>query len=479
MEQYGFEPFFPKQVVAEVGALDEGRLLDEGRPGIRDYRTLLWSSIDNDDTMDLDQLEYCERLPGGVINVKVAIADVDSCVPKTSLTDLHAAKNGTSVYTGVETFPMLPDRLSTNLTSLAAGRDRPAIVAEFGVHPDGSISDGSVCRALVQNKAKLVYETIGDWFEGKSGVPQSVMNTAGLEEQLRLQDEAARRLRDFRMEQGALELDTIEARTVAHGGEVSDLVVVRKNQARYIIENFMIAANVTMMGFLEKAKVPAIQRIVRTPKNWEGIIEAAAAFNETLPRQPSQKALSQFLIRRKEADPERFPDLSLAIVKLLGPGEYVMLEPGIKGLGHFGLAVADYTHATAPNRRYVDLILQRLVKSVLDGKMSPYDRKELTDLSSWCTGRDKASQKVERLMRKAAAAVLLAGRVGDSFDAIITGSSNKGTYARIISPPVEGRVIRGGEGAGVGRKVRVRLVNMDPQKGYIDFEMTAGQAKKR
>ncbi|MFA4842384.1 MAG: RNB domain-containing ribonuclease [Candidatus Omnitrophota bacterium] len=471
MTEYYFQFQFPRQVLKEVQAINEGPLLKSESGNVRDLRELLWSSIDNVESLDLDQLEYCERGQNREIMVKVAIADVDLFVPKKSRTDEYAAQNGTSVYTGVETFPMLPERLSTDLTSLRVSVDRMAVIVEFVVLSDGNVRKGNIYRALVRNKAKLIYDEIGDWLEEKTAIPSSVHEIAGLEEQLRLQDEAAHRLRKFRIEQGALELDTIEARPVIRDETIAALIVPRTNKARYIIENFMIAANVEMIGFLEKAGIAVIQRVVRTPKNWQGIRDVAAAYSENLPSEPDSKALSQFLIRRKEADPERFPDLSLTIVKLLGPGEYMMLEPGKLSYGHFGLAVADYTHGTAPNRRYVDIIMQRLLKAVLNKRPSPYSKEELAKQSDRCTQRDKASKKVERFMRKAEAAVLLNGRIGESFEAIVTGVSEHGTFVRIISPPVEGRIMWGEEGLTVGQKVNVRLTGMNAYKGHIDFEV--------
>ena len=292
----------------------------------------------------------------------------------------------------------------------------------------------------------------------------------GLEPQLRLQDEASLRLRKFRLDQGALELGTIEAMPVIKDDTILDLAVPGDNRARHLIEDFMISANGAMVDFLESKKIPVIQRIVRTPRNWQGIVDLAKAVHETLPPQPDQKALSKFLMRRKEADPDHFPDLSLAIVKLLGPGEYITQEPGQPSSGHFGLAVMDYTHATAPNRRYVDVIIQRLLKSLLEGRECPYTLEELAVIAGRCTDRDQSAKKVERFMRKAAAAVFMSSRIGQVFDAIVTGASDKGTYARLIAPPVEGRVMRGQEGLAVGQKARVRLISMDPYQGFIDFE---------
>lgn len=471
MEKYDFQFQFPKAVIKEVKAINEEPLLKSESGDVRDLRELLWSSIDNVESLDLDQLEYCERGQSLEIMVKVAIADVDLFVPKKSRSDGYAAHNGTSVYTGVEIFPMLPERLSTDLTSLRVSCDRMAVIVEFVVLHNGGVRRGKIYRALVRNKAKLIYEEIGAWLEGETAVPPSVREIAGLEEQLRLQGEAAHRLRKFRIEQGALELDTIEARPVVQNEVITALVVPRKNEARYIIENFMIAANVEMMYFLEKAGVAVIQRVVRIPKNWQGIRDTAAACGSRLPVGPDSKALSQFLIRRKEADPERFPDLSLTIVKLLGPGEYMMLEPGKLSYGHFGLAITDYTHGTAPNRRYVDIIMQRLLKAVLNKRPSPYSKEELVKHSDWCTQRDKASKKVERFMRKVEAAVLLNKRVGESFQAIVTGVSEHGTFVRLISPPVEGRLMQGERGLAVGQKVHVLLTGINIYQGHIDFEV--------
>ena len=470
IEQYGFDFVAAKPVLDEINALDPRKLLDTAQDGVKDLRGFLWSSIDNTESLDLDQLEYCVRGTKDEIIVKVAIADVDLFVPKKSQTDIYAARNGTSVYTGIDVFPLLPNRLSAELTSLLPEADHGALVIEFSVFPDGAITPGPIYRAFIRNKAKLVYEEIGDWIEGKTGVPVSVERVPGLKEQLELQDEAAERLSKFRVEQGALEFDTIEAKPVIREEKVIALIIQEKNCARSIIENFMIAANVAMSQFLRNAGIPMIQRVVRVPKNWQGIMEVTAAYHETLPLQPDAKALAQFLHKRKIADPEMFPDLSLTIVKLLGPGEYVMLEPQGSSIGHFGLAVMDYIHGTAPNRRYVDVIIQRLLKSILDKQPCPYSQNELINCATRCTDRDKAAKKVERFMRKAAAAVLLGGRIGESFDAIVTGVSEKGTYVRIVTPPAEGRVMRGEKGLFVGQKVKVRLIGMNPYKGQIDFE---------
>lgn len=469
MMKYGFEPFFPNPVLREVSAIQEKPLPDTMETS-KDLRTLLWSSIDNHDSMDLDQMEFAERGQNGEIQVRIAIAEVDLYVPKHSQADQHAAHNGTSVYTGIETFPMLPDKLSKGITSLLPGQDHRAIVIEYVVLPDGDVRHGDIYRALVSNKAKLIYEEVGDWLEELEAIPPSVRDVPGLQEQVYLQSEAAQRLQKFRMEKGALDLETIEANPVVEQGYVRDLVVQKKNLARSIIEEFMVAANGTMVDYLGKAGIPMIQRVVRMPKYWQEIVITAATLGKKLPDEPDSKALSAFLNGQKEKDPESFPDLSLTIVKLIGPGEYMTLEPGEPPYGHFGLAVTDYTHGTAPNRRYVDLVIQRLIKSVLDKVPSPYALGELIETSTWLTGREKGSKKVERFMRKAAAAVLLQDRIGQFFEAIVTGASEKGTYVRLFTPPAEGRVMRGERGLRVGQKVRVRLLKTDPYNGYIDFE---------
>ncbi len=476
MRRYGFEPGFSGPVIREAKELQEMRIVDSARPGARDLSGMLWSSIDNVDSLDLDQLEYCEPGAQDEILVRVAIADVDLFVPRGSAIDGHASGNGNSVYTGVETFPMVPERLSTDMTSLRAGAARMAIVVEFAVLASGDIRQGDIYSALVVNKAKLVYEEVGAWLEEKGPAPEVFSRIPGLEAQLRLQDEAAQRLKAFRLEQGALELESLETRAVKENGIVVALVLPQENRAQYIIENLMISANRTVVDRLGKAGMMSIQRIVRVPKNWPGILELAATYQQYLPAEPSARELSRFLLKRKAADPLRFPDLSLAVVKLLGPGEYEMLEPGKSPIGHFGLAVMDYTHATAPNRRYVDLIIQRLIKAVIAEKACPYTRKEMIELAAWCTDRDKAAKKVERFMRKVEAAALLSGRIGEIFDGIVTAASEKGTYVRLMDPPVEGKVVRGAERMRVGQTVRVRLRDLNPHEGHIDLERIRDEA---
>jgi len=469
MIEAGFVPDLNSAMKQEVQAI-EARNQQGPSTAARDLRALLWSSIDDTKSRDLDQVEYAEALPGSDTRLLVGIADVDEYVSKGSAIDEHAAENGTSVYAGVKTFPMLPEELSTDLTSLNAGQDRLAVVTEMVLAPDGTAKSTDIYRALLKNHAKLSYEVIGAWLDGKAGVPATVAEVPGLEAQLRLQSESAKDFRELRKKHGALELGTIQASPVVDDqGKVIELAVVEQNGARDLIANFMIAANVAMAQFLEGKRVPILQRVVRTPENWPRIVEMAEELGEKLPATPDSRALADFLARRKVADPSHFPDLSLAIVKSLGPGEYAVQLPGEEGEGHFGLAVQDYTHSTAPNRRFADLVTQRLVKASLENKPVPYSVEELKEIASHCTERDSVARKVERKMRKVAAAVLLRDKIGEEFSAIVTGVTPKGTFARLISPPVDGRVMRRELGLRVGEKVRVRLIATDPERGFIDF----------
>jgi exoribonuclease-2 len=475
MAENGFVPDFPPEVHLEVEALEEST-----PSGVRDLRSLLWSSIDNRESRDLDQIEVAERLPYDHIRLSVAISDVDLLVDKDSATDGHAGHSTTSVYAGPFVFPMLPERLSTDLTSLNPGEDRGAIVVEMDVGPGGAVVRHDVYRALVHSRAKLAYDAVGSWLEGGTTVPPEVAAVAGLEEQVRLQDEAAQRLRALRRRHGLLDLETIEARPVIAGGKVIDLEVPPHDRARDIIENLMIAANVAMARFLKSQRVASLRRVVRTPRRWDRIVALAAELDETLPAEPDPKALAGFLARRKAADPEHHPDLSLAIVKLLGPGEYVLERRLSRASdGHFGLAVAEYAHSTAPNRRYADLVTQRLVKGVLDGTTPEYSEDALMAIAARCTEREDAARKVERTVRKSVAAALCLDRIGDRFTAIVTGASEKGTYVRVLRPPLEGRVVRGQQGLDVGDTVRVKLIGSDPAKGFIDFEGPASDVGRK
>jgi len=464
----GFRPDFEPAVEAEVAALR--RTADPApAPGARDLRSLPWSSIDEVESRDLDQLEVAEGLPGGDTRVRVAIADVDRLVPAGSAIDAHAGWNTTSVYTGVAIFPMLPEELSTDLTSLGEGVDRGAVVIDLVVGPDGSTKSHDVYPAVVHNHAKLDYDAVGAWLEERGPAPPKVAASADLAAQLRAQDAAAQALRERRHERGALPLETIEARAEMDGEAVKGLVVKDKNRARQLIEDFMVAANVTMAAFLEEHRSPWIGRVVRIPQRWGRIVELARQLGDELPLEPSASALSAFLERQRARDILRYPDLSLSVVKLLGSGDYVLQKPGQPSEGHFGLAVDDYTHSTAPNRRYADLVTQRLLKAVLAGRGPAYDDGALSAIALRCTEREDEANRVERQVRKQAAALLLADRIGARFDALVTGASPKGTWVRVLQPPVEGRVMRGEEGLDVGDKVRVRLIGTDPVHGFIDF----------
>jgi len=466
----GFQPDFGADVERELAALRQPAAPSAAN-GVRDLRALLWSSIDNATSKDLDQIEVAEQLGDGAIIVRVGIADVDVLVPKGSAIDKHAFANATSVYTGVAVYPMLPEQLSTGLTSLNEGGDRVALVIEIEIATDGSVRRHDVYRALVTNHAQLAYEDVGPWLEGRGPAPEKVARDDALEAQLWLQDRAASLLKRTREQAGALEFDTIEATPVAKDGKVESLAVTRKNRARDLIEDFMIGANVAIAQYLAEQNRSAIRRVVRVPKRWDRIVVIAKQYGVTLPTEPDAKALSDFLGARRAADPLRFPDLSLAIVKLLGPGEYVLDKPGpTDDQGHFGLAAHDYSHATAPNRRYADLVTQRLVKAAIAGAPAPYSDDELATIAAQCTERENAANRVERVTRKAAAAILLANRIGTVFDAIVTGVNKDGTYVRLLSPPAEGRVLRGEQGMDVGERVRVRLTGTDPRRGFIDFE---------
>lgn len=469
----GFAPDLPTEAVKQVQAIETGQAQRSVSPtlseSIRDLRGLLWSSIDNDSSRDLDQIEVAEQLSDGSIRVLIGIADVDALVPAGSPIDRHAAENTVSVYTGVTTFPMLPEALSTDLTSLLEDQDRLAVVVEMVVSVDGTVASSDLYQALVTNHSKLTYDEVGDWLEGNGQMPQGVSAVTGLEAQIRLQRTAAEHLHAQRRAAGALEFETVEAQPVMENGQITGLAIARMNTARSIIENFMVAVNTVLAGYLEATGLPTIQRVVREPERWSRIVEIAATFRETLPSTPNAKALSDFLTRRKAADPVHFPDLSLAIVKLLGAGEYAVVRKTDPPEGHFGLAVYRYTHSTAPNRRYADLVIQRAAKAVMSRLPPPYTDAELTQIAVHCTEREGAARKVERKMRKVAAAALLSNRIGDVFRAIVTGVTNKGVFARVTNPPVEGRIVEGERGLDVGDSLSVRLIATDPERGFIDF----------
>jgi VacB/RNase II family 3'-5' exoribonuclease len=473
MLERGLLPDFSTEALAELGRLQVPAVTEgesaEGPLGIRDMRNLLWASIDNDDSRDLDQLTVAEAMPGDKVKILVAVADVDALVKNGSAIDEHARHNTTSVYTAAMIFPMLPEKLSTNLTSLNFNEDRLSVVVEMVVGADGSVQESDIYKACVRNHSKLAYNSVAAWLEGNGGEPEAMAAANGLDENLRMQDRAAQSMKNLRHVHGALSLETIEARPVFDGDEIRDLEMEKKNRAKDIIEDFMVAANGVTAQYLSSRKLPSIRRVVRTPKRWERIVEIAQEHGFKLPSNPDSKALDEFLIKEKAADPLRFPDLSLAIIKLLGSGEYIAELPGKTTSGHFGLAVRDYTHSTAPNRRYPDLITQRLLKAAIEGKPSPYSDDELGVLAHHCTDEEDAANKVERQVEKSAAALILESRIGEQFDAIVTGASSKGTWARLLNMPVEGKVVEGFEGMDVGNRMRVQLIDIDVERGFIDF----------
>ena len=468
MTERGFLVDFSEAAINEVENIPQ---VDWGEKSpLKDLRHLLWASIDNDDSLDLDQLTVVETLPDQTVRILVAVADVDALVKKNSAIDEHARQNTTSVYTAGRIFPMLPEKLSTDLTSLNYQEDRPVIVIEAVISDGGEMQRSDIYRALVRNHAKLAYNSVAAWLEGKGPMPEAVAVVPGLAENLRIQDRVTQQLRGLRHEHGALDLQTLESRPVFAGDKIQDLRADTKNRAKEMIEDFMIAANNAAARFLHGKKVPSLRRMVRSPKRWDRIVEIAAQRHSQLPPSPDSRALSSFLAAQKTADPLRFPDLSLSVIKLLGPGEYVVEFPEETAPGHFGLAVKDYTHSTAPNRRFPDLTTQRILKAALDGSPMPYSRAELVELARHCTEKENDASKVERLVAKSAAAMLLSSRIGDQFDAMCTGAANKGTWVRIFDPPVEGRLVHGYEGVDVGNRIRVQLIRTDVEKGYIDFK---------
>lgn len=469
MLERGLLPDFSAEALAELEKLHVSAVAEDGADGIRDLRNLLWASIDNDDSRDLDQLTVAEAMSSEKVKILVAIADVDAFVKTGSALDEHAHHNTTSVYTAAEIFPMLPEKISTDLTSLNFSEDRLAIIVEMLLGTDGALEDSKIYRAWVHNHAKLAYNSVADWLQNNGVIPEMIVAVKGLAENLQLQDQAAQRMKKIRHINGALSLETIEARPVFGGDQIHALEKEEKNRAKELIEDFMIAANGVTARYLSARKYPSIRRVVRMPKRWDRIVAIAADHKFKLPELPDSKALDEFLIKQKAADPLRFPDLSLAVIKLLGAGEYIAELPDGDTMGHFGLAVRDYSHSTAPNRRYPDLLTQRLLKAAEAGLPPPYSKEELDVLASHCTRAEDAANKVERQVGKSAAALLLESRIGEQFDSIVTGASEKGTWVRLLNVPVEGKLISGFDGVDVGDRIRVKLTSVDVQQGFIDF----------
>ena len=466
MMAHGFEPDFPPEVEHELAKLVANP--PEAPSSAEDLRHLLWSSIDNDTSRDLDQIEYAEKLPNGDVRVLIGIADVDLYVTKGSAIDRHAAIETATIYSGVRNFSMLPEELSTGLTSLLEGEHRACVITEFVLDTQNRVASSRIYPALVNNKSQLAYNGVGAWLEGKDEAPAKVAAAADLQAQLKLQDEIAQRLRAERYQHGALNIETIETHAVLQGDAI-DIQLQQKNAATELIEDFMIAANGVVARTLREKHIASIRRIVKTPKRWDRIVELALQMGEKLPAQPDSKALNDFLCRRKQEDPDHFADLSLSVVKLMGPGEYVLERPGDPPEGHFGLAVEDYTHSTAPNRRFADLVSQRLVKAMLAGRPSPYSDDELASIAINCTTKATAERKVEREMQKRIAAVAMRHRIGEIFHSIVTGVTDRGTFVRTLTPHVDGMLIHGQHGVDVGDKLNVKLVRTDPVHGFIDF----------
>lgn len=464
-------PEFSEAALQQLATIDGPATASEQTGEIRDLRKLPWCSIDNDDSRDLDQVSCCEDLGGGDVRIRVGVADVDALVARNTPIDQHARQNTTSVYTPAKIFPMLPEKLSTDFSSLNPDVERLAVVIEYVVTAGGGVRDSGIYRATVFNHAKLAYNAVAAWFDGEGEVPEPLARTKGIgmEAQLRVQDAAAQRLRKRRHEEGALDFQSLESRPVFEDGRVVSLRVEKPNRAKQLIEEFMIAANGISAQFLEERKTASFRRVVRSPERWQRIVGVAAEHGEKLPQEPDAKALEQFLRKRRAADPLRFPDLSLVIVKLMGNGEYVVDVPGDDAIGHFGLAVRDYSHTTAPNRRFPDILTHRLLKASLAKRSPPYGIGELEALAQHCTEMESAAAKVERQVRKSAGALMLENRIGDVFEGVITGAADKGTFVRVFDPPVEGRVVKGERSLKVGAKVRVKLVATDFEKGFLDF----------
>lgn len=468
MLENGFKPDFPSDVQRQLAEIAKYPPQVTASAEIRDLRQLLWSSIDNDTSRDLDQIEIAQQLPDGFIKVMVGIADVDAFVGQGTPIDGHAQKETTTVYTGVRNFPMLPEQLCTGSSSLLEGSDNLAVVTEFVVDPQGEVTAHQHYRAVVRNKAQLTYNSVGAWLEGRGAPPEKIGRSQELQAQLKLQDTAAQRLKTSRHRRGALDIETTETHPVLLNQQVVDLEKQEKNRATELIEDFMIAANSAVAVVMAEAKIPSIRRVVKTPERWDRIAELAAQHGAKLPSQPDAKALNDFLSQQKAADPDRFADLSLAVIKLMGPGEYVVERPGEPSPGHFGLAVQNYTHSTAPNRRFADIVMQRLLKNLLTKTPGPYSDNDLSAIAGNCTLKEDAARKVERAMGKRIAAVAMSSRIGQIFDGIVTGVNEHGTFVRVLKPHAEGLLVHG-QGVDVGDRLRVKLISTDSQRGYIDF----------
>ena len=499
LHKAGFHPEFSPDVAAQVQTLSvqlpqrTGTSAARDFRDLRDLRDLAWSSIDNDTSRDLDQIEVAERLPAG-IRVQVAIADVASAVAQNSPIDLHASAQTQTVYTAVRNFPMLPLELSTGLTSLNENEDRLAVLMSFTVAANGGLQEERVSRAQVRNRAQLAYSRVGPWLDNTASsqatsapgtlrsdsAPRDVSTPnhgpqgpawpdTWLADQLRLQDQAAQALHAARVRAGALDFQRAEADPVVLDGRIAGLEEVVQNRAMHLIEDFMVAANGVMARALRHGGRSGLQRVVAVPQRWDRIVALAHDHGTTLSANPDPVALNTFLQQQRTGDADHYPDLALAVIKLLGPGEYVLMRPDDDPTGHFGLAARDYSHSTAPNRRFPDLVTQRLVHAMLDGAPPPYSDSELTSIASHCNQADTALRKIDRAMRKRVAAVAMSSHLGQVFNGVVTGASSKGVYVRVFDPPVEGRIIQGETGLDVGARVAVKLLHTDPLRAFIDF----------
>ena len=468
MIERGLEPDFPADVVAGINDLSSSAM--NHQKAVKDLCHLLWCSIDNEESRDLDQLTYAEKLPGNIVRLLVAISDVDSLVDASSPADRHAGQNTTTVYTIAQIFPMLPEKLSTDLTSLGFDVDRNAIVIEMEVDEQGVIQQSDVYCARVRNHAKLAYDSVAAWLDEKGPIPHEIQIVEGLAENLILQDQVAQKMKELRYEHGALEFERIEARPVFEKDTLLEMKGEVKNRAKSLIEDFMIASNGITARFLDARKYPSLRRVVRNPKRWDRIVQLASEHGYSLPENADSKSLSLYLKFVKQNDPTHFTDVSISVLKLLGAGEYVVETPGSVSQGHFGLAVKDYAHSTAPNRRFPDLVTQRLLKSAMKGEKTPYSLEQLEEIAQHCTLKEDDARKVERQVEKSANAMLLESRIGEEFEAIVSGAASKGTWIRLFQPHVEGKLIHGFQGLEVGHKINVRLTDVNVEAGFIDFE---------
>ncbi len=493
LHEAGFKPEFGRDVQQQVSEIEQGVAHWRDAKNAADLRKLGWSSIDNDTSKDLDQIEVAERVPSG-IRVHIAIGDVAAAVEKGSPIDDHARNQTQTIYTAVKNFPMLPLELSAGLTSLNENEDRLAIMMSFTVAANGEMLDEGVSRSWVRNRAQLAYSRVGPWLDG-GGDHKNVVKLRSdsarehdsddaaltkmngdsnlpadwLSEQLTLQDQATKALRRARIAAGALDFHKAEAEPVLMDGRIASVHAVTQNRAMDLIEDLMVAANGVMARALRKGGRSGLQRVVKTPERWSRIVALAQLKGKTLPEQPDSVELNRFLQAQRQSDPDHYPDLAVAVIKLLGPGEYMLMRAEDDPTGHFGLAARDYTHSTAPNRRFPDLVTQRILHAMMDNAPPPYTDGELAAIAEHCNEADDALRKIERRMQKRVAAVAMSGHVGEDFKAVVTGSSDKGIYARVIEPPFEGRVVEGEHGLDVGDVVRVKLIHTDPVRAFIDL----------